>query len=498
LRFFEKDLRLRIIASILLVTILSLAAISIVSYLITNRTLKKNIENTMLDFTGLARNSLEVAFERRTSRMQLLSNLPILRDPLSSLEEKQKTLSIFMDGWPIGLGALLVDTGGNVICGTGKLGGIGYVGNTTWFRNAETAQVVFTYIDNSQELSNMFLDSPVLAVSTPVKDANKQIFSYAVCFTSLSDIKKAIDGVSILDSGHAVLIGSNGSIMAGYLFSHRPKLTSEELIVLKTLSADILRSRYGNKVFTYCAKKYLITYAPVTRPSISATEIDWAVGVIVPSDEAYSPAHTLAIILEAFTAAIVLAATVVAILLGRSISSPITELASTAERIGSGDLTVEVAIRTRDQIGTLAATLLRMRDYLRAAISDATQSSERMLSVSEEQSAATRDLFENSEEIVNSVIVLTKNLETQVQKLREISDSTERMPAHVHEAPAFKEVKELISDIEILSEVGASKAVEIATASQDQRSAAKEIAQAAKRLSDQAKELKKLVERFKT
>jgi len=60
------------------------------------------------------------------------------------------------------------------------------------------------------------------------------------------------------------------------------------------------------------------------------------------------------------------------------------------------------------------------------------------------------------------------------------------------------DIEELLRESEILSEVGANKTVEIASASQEQRAAARDIAAAARRLSVMSSELKEMVRRFKT
>lgn len=497
LRFFEKDLRIKLTAIFLLLVLFALAASVFISLAFINNIIRHNVEESMLDSARMARNLLDVSLEQRSTRMQLLASYPVMRDPYSDPASKQALLSLFVEAWPIGKDAVFVDTGGNVVCGTGRLGAIGNVTGTSWFKNAQTARISYTFIQQSGELTSIFFDSPVLAVSAPVRDANEQIFGYVVTFTTLSDIRRAIDGVKIEKTGHGFLVDRAGEVIAGHLVTTAQKATPEDKRKLDDLIDQMTRGEAGTATLTYYDEKYLVTYAPVEQSSTLHPELDWAVGVVVPNSEAFAPVGQVAWALT-LMAVIILAGSVVAsVLLGRSITRPINELVASAEKMGSGDLTSEVVISTRDQIGSLAAALLRMRDYLRGALGEAAYTSDKMSMLAEEQSAATGDVFTNTEDIVNSVIVLAKNMETQTQKVRKLSEFTERMPSRILESQDFEQVRELLRDSEILAEVGASKAVEIATATQDQRAAARDVAAAARRLSDIARELKDMVRRFK-
>ena len=68
-----------------------------------------------------------------------------------------------------------------------------------------------------------------------------------------------------------------------------------------------------------------------------------------------------------------LAATVVVVLLvawlaARALVKPIAQLTDMAEKMSMGDLEVVVNIRSRDEIGQLAAAIGRMQTSLRMAI----------------------------------------------------------------------------------------------------------------------------------
>ena len=492
LRFYEKDLRVKITAILLLLVVVGLVAALVISTILARGIIRNQVEEAMFDAARMSRSLLGVALERRSSRVELMANYSAIAPT-----DKLSAFSLFLEAWPIGKGIAMLDTAGDVLCGTGNLGSIGSARGTEWFDIAQSARVAFSYINRPEELARVQYDSPVLAVSSPLRDANEQIYAYLVCFTTLSDIWRAVDTIKILDSGHGVLADESGEIVAGYLFRKAGRQSPEDAAVSEKTIRTMTSGRRGSGTSRFRSEEFLFAYTPAEQTATLEYELGWYVGVVVPSGEAYAPANTVTWALLGLTLFFIALGSLIAVLLGRSITRPINELVMNAERIGSGDLTGEVIIRTRDQIGSLAASFLRMRDYLRSALAEAGYTADKAAELAGEQSAATAAAFESIDEIVESVIMLARNMESQTQKIRAICEYTRRMPQHVLESPVFKEVEELLGQAEILAEVGANKAVEIATAAQEERASARDISSAARRLSAMSRELKEMVRRFK-
>jgi HAMP domain-containing protein len=494
LRLFEKDLRVKITAILLVFILLAVGASLIVSYTIVTGIIRKNIVQSNGDAARLSAEIINVALDRRASRLDLLTNLPAIKDPAVGASVKSDTLGLFMETWPLGQEALMVDTNGKIICGTGKIGNLPNASGTSWYENAQSGRTAFTYIYNTSELTGAFFSAPVLAVSAPVRDSLNQIYAYVVTFTNVEDIAKGVNAVMLEKTGHGFLVNDRGVLIAGKVFPPEGKPSASDKKAMEELVGQMSKGGTGDASVRYGGRSYLVSWVPVS--SSETAGLGWTVGVAVPTAEALAPANRVTLALSLLAIVILLGGAIVAVLLGRSIIRPIDELVSNAEKIGSGDLTGDVAIRSRDQIGALAAAFLRMRDYLRSALAEAGYVADKMSVLADEQSAGTRDFLDNTEEIVESVIVLSKNLESQTQKIRKVLDTMEKMPESARAQPVVAEAAQLLRESDILAEVGASKAVEIASATQDQRGAARDVAAAARRLSDMARELKEMVKKF--
>jgi methyl-accepting chemotaxis protein len=80
----------------------------------------------------------------------------------------------------------------------------------------------------------------------------------------------------------------------------------------------------------------------------------------------------------------------------RSITTPLKQLMSTTEKIAKGDLTEEVDIRSKDELGQLSQSVNHMLHNLRSLISDIVSSSHNVASASEQISATTQEIASGS------------------------------------------------------------------------------------------------------
>ncbi|MDG0809507.1 methyl-accepting chemotaxis protein [Cohnella rhizosphaerae] len=76
----------------------------------------------------------------------------------------------------------------------------------------------------------------------------------------------------------------------------------------------------------------------------------------------------------------------------RSISAPLKRLMQATERIADGDLTEEVPVRSKDELGQLSSAVNRMIAKLRTLIGDVVRSSESVAASSEQISASTYEI----------------------------------------------------------------------------------------------------------
>jgi len=95
----------------------------------------------------------------------------------------------------------------------------------------------------------------------------------------------------------------------------------------------------------------------------------WRVIATAPEEQVYGAVNRLGVLVLALGAAGTLAIALTLMLLTRRVTAPLSELVQGAERVGRGDLTTEIPVRTSDETGILARSFNEMIGELRALYS---------------------------------------------------------------------------------------------------------------------------------
>ena len=132
-------------------------------------------------------------------------------------------------------------------------------------------------------------------------------------------------------------------------------------------------------------------------------------------------------------------AVVLGLTLARVIGKPVRELAVQAETVATGDLTVEVVARSKDEIGQLAESFKRMVENLRSTInqvgeassavasasSQISSSTEEMAAGAQEQTSQANEVASAVEEMTKTIIENSKNAGTTAETAKQAKEVAE-------------------------------------------------------------------------
>lgn len=185
---------------------------------------------------------------------------------------------------------------------------------------------------------------------------------------------------------------------------------------------------------------------------IDTGAFDWAVVAEKQTSEALAPARQLLLAVGLLVLAVVVAVVLASILLSRSIVRP---LSTTTDRLkaiaaGGGDLTAEILVRSRDEIGELAAHfndfLAKLREIVRAIQSEArhgVEIGEALSSNSTESSAAITQISANINSMADQIATLDQEIksagsatEAIARTTGELGESVENQSASVQQSTA--------------------------------------------------------------
>jgi methyl-accepting chemotaxis protein len=154
-----------------------------------------------------------------------------------------------------------------------------------------------------------------------------------------------------------------------------------------------------------------------------------------------------------------------AVFLTRMISRPIVATAAVAERIAEGDLTAQLDVKSRDEIGDMARAMNRMVENLRNVVSDVSKAADNVSSGSQEMSATAQQLSQGASEQAASAEETTASMEQMTSSIQQNADNAKQTDKIASKAAGdaatggqavaqtVKAMKEIAEKINIIEEI---------------------------------------------
>jgi methyl-accepting chemotaxis protein len=244
------------------------------------------------------------------------------------------------------------------------------------------------------------------------------------------------------DSGYAILVDKTGN------FIYHP---NEELIMkdsiekidgdLSIVGKKMLSNETGTEIITVDGKEHYISYSPISLSK-------WAVGLLVPVEEAQNELDTFKTIFITIIAVTFVFQSLVIYLLARNILKHIPVLLNAFSMAEKGDLTIRANTKSKDEIGLLSDGFNRMVDSQKGIINNVVDSIEKITNV-----------FDSTKHNIED---LNKNIEDVSATTEEIAAGMEETAASMEEMNATSnEISQILDDIAHKAEKGVTSAKEI-------------------------------------
>ncbi|MFW6181951.1 MAG: methyl-accepting chemotaxis protein, partial [Spirochaetota bacterium] len=130
---------------------------------------------------------------------------------------------------------------------------------------------------------------------------------------------------------------------------------------------------------------------------------------------------------------------VMALVITRGIKNPVQQCVGFADRIAEGDLTGELRIEQRDELGRMAAALRKMAGNLRNMIVQVRDSAEQVASSSEELSASAQQLSGGAQEQASTLEETGASVEELTASVEQVSEHAQAQTAAVQQSTTSME-----------------------------------------------------------
>ncbi len=204
---------------------------------------------------------------------------------------------------------------------------------------------------------------------------NGQFMGIVTADVSLEWLREMLLSVKILKTGYAFLISKNGTIISHY---NKELIMNETIFSVAENRGDALLREIGRKMLRgesgFIPFRSIVRGRPCWMYYTSIPSSSWSIAVIFPKDELTEDVVHLSrtVILLGITGILLLSIAVV--LNTRSITKQLREMSQAAERIGAGNLDIELPpVKSGDEVGKLTAAFHYMKTSLKEYIEKLTE-----------------------------------------------------------------------------------------------------------------------------
>ncbi len=269
---------------------------------------------------------------------------------------------------------LISDARGTIHVSTQK-GRIGAdISEQEYFKKAMDGETFASQIFPSKQLvedkfGRMEKGVPTMVVATPITDRNK-IMGVACLRVDVEKISELMRSIKLGESGETYLVNKQGYMITESRFSTELrnegfiedgttleiKLISPETGKLTKSVVECLRGHTGSDGDGY------VDYRGVKVIGFWQwiPELDWGVIAEIDYDEGYIEVNRLRKSVNTIMIIVSLGVVVLAVFMGQRMVAPILYLTDATRKMNTGDLTQDVRIHTRDEIGELAVSFNMM------------------------------------------------------------------------------------------------------------------------------------------
>jgi methyl-accepting chemotaxis protein len=299
----------------------------------------------------------------------------------------------------------------------------------------------------------------VCTAVTPIYGlSGKDITGVAMMAVELKYLTDIIDKVKIGKTGYAYLVDKNGLYITHPIKENILKVNISQVKGMETVAGLIGQRKPGMVEYEVdgIPKVAAVAFGPITG---------WGIVASIPTAELYAPARSTRNVIVGIGIIFLFMASVLFYFFARSLTLPLVDVVDAAQRIATGDLTVQISTESRqDEIGSLSRAFAAMA----LALKERAQVAEKI---------AAGDLTVKVTPL-SDVDTLGKSFSTMIERLRcQIGGVIE----------GFNTLASAGSEILAATTQVASSTAETASAISETTTTVEEVRQAARLSSDKAK-----------
>jgi methyl-accepting chemotaxis protein len=297
------------------------------------------------------------------------------------------------------------------------------------------------FIDGKNTKNNANWTSPyydddtkitMITTSVPVKSSNGVVGVVSADY-DLSTIQQMVSEVKVGEEGYSFLLDSKGLFIAHKDSQKVMKQNIRDDKDLKNIAADIFKVDSDSISVDIGGEAYKAYFLPLKSTG-------WKLVVMLPESELFQAVNSMLTKTIIVTLVILVLAFVLVSLYSNSLTKSIKAFGEKLSYLAKGDLTREIEVTSRDEIGKMGEhynTSIRTLRGLVNQISDSSGNvaitSERLAMTSGQASTASDEVSKTIEEIANGASEQARDIEQTAENVNELGDLLEKDAVYIHE-----------------------------------------------------------------
>ena len=393
-----KSLRTKILLPVLIISTLGFLTVALSGYLQSRSIIMNNIEQLSLGKVESTVSHIDGLLEVWKSEIEVLSATNAVKSMdfqgfKAYIDERKE----IFNGYEM---FLISDTDGNY---KATLGLDGNISDRAYFPIAMSGITVI-----SDPVTSKATNKPIIVIAAPIKDDSGKVKGVLAGTMELRYISDIVDGQKYGDTGYAYMINRKGLVLAHPV---KEKIFKENLLENDSKSlVEIIKKMTSGETgvgyYNYEGVEKIVGYS-----LIKAT--GWPIAMTINYDEVNGEVVKLGVMTLIVGLTVVLVLVIILTLLVGCIIKPLLKMTGLTKEIASGDLTVKIDIKSKDETGILAGNFNDMVGKMREILGNVSDMSSAVASSTEEMMASSEEISRVSEQTAAAVSELAKGASEQ-------------------------------------------------------------------------------------
>jgi len=360
-RSFFSGLQGKLLLFFLLMSLLPLVTVSAISFQRAKSSLQLMAQEMLQDTGDGLMRTVDVLINDRQDDIRAWANTHLFVEALETNKFADATLFLknLEKDYDVYKLIMLFDAAGNLVAASDPnlLSGSGAEKNQAdrdWFKAALGGAIHIQDVHFSSTAKEN-----VMSFSAPVKSDSGKIIGVLTSRMSWSVVEKIVDEEKAGQTGYAYICNKEGVLIA---HPNRDKVLKESLLkdqksaeLVETVK-KMVKGEDGVGEYAYEGATKLTAYT-ASKGYGDYKGVGWSYAVVQGTSEIYAPVYTLRNMIIGIVLVSIVIISLLAVMIARKIANPMIKGVAFAQAVAAGDLSGQLEVRTKDEVGDLANAL---------------------------------------------------------------------------------------------------------------------------------------------